>query len=319
MFGKRSQVEELLLEVRESPSNSTPSPTPRATPSPSPSPKALPSNVTPLRAVPSTPKPRDSQKTDEYHDLKRRIFGFLVEIIDVSQLTKMDHDQARLEIRDVVNEVVAAKKAVISTAERDEILEDICNDVLGFGPLEPLLAHDDITDIMINGATRSSSRSTAVQQSDIRFRDNTQLLNICQRIVSRVGRRVDETAPICDARLPDGSRVNVIVPPLALDGPALTIRKFRRDKLTLDKLVQFGTMSPEGAELLGIIGRVRCNILISGGTGSGKTTLLNCLTALHRRRTSASSPSRTPPSCSCSSRTSCAWRPARPTSKARAR
>ncbi|TKB18045.1 MAG: CpaF family protein, partial [Mesorhizobium sp.] len=117
-----------------------------------------------------------------------------------------------------------------------------------------------------------------VEQTGIRFRDNQQLLNICQRIVSQVGRRVDESSPICDARLPDGSRVNVIAPPLAIDGTALTIRKFKKDKLTLDQLVKFGSISPQGAEILKIIGRVRCNIVISGGTGSGKTTLLNCLT-----------------------------------------
>jgi len=115
-------------------------------------------------------------------------------------------------------------------------------------------------------------------ESEIRFRDNGQLLSICQRIVSQVGRRVDESSPICDARLPDGSRVNVIAPPLAIDGPALTIRKFKKDKLTLDQLVRFGAITPEGATLLQIIGRVRCNVVISGGTGSGKTTLLNCLT-----------------------------------------
>jgi pilus assembly protein CpaF len=112
----------------------------------------------------------------------------------------------------------------------------------------------------------------------VRFRDNAQLLNICQRIVSQVGRRVDESSPICDARLMDGSRVNVIAPPLAIDGCALTIRKFKKDKLTLDQLVKFASISFEGAEVLKIVGRVRCNVVISGGTGSGKTTLLNCLT-----------------------------------------
>ena len=117
-----------------------------------------------------------------------------------------------------------------------------------------------------------------VEPTGVRFRDNQQLLNVCQRIVSQVGRRVDEARPICDARLPDGSRVNVIASPLAIDGTALTIRKFKKDKLTLDQLVKFGAISPEGAEILKIIGRVRCNIVISGGTGSGKTTLLNCLT-----------------------------------------
>jgi len=117
-----------------------------------------------------------------------------------------------------------------------------------------------------------------IQKTGIRFRDNQQLLNICQRIVSQIGRRVDEASPICDARLPDGSRVNAIVPPLAIDGPALTIRKFKKDKLTLDQLVRFGSITPQGAEILRIIGRSRVNTVISGGTGSGKTTLLNCLT-----------------------------------------
>jgi pilus assembly protein CpaF len=267
MFGKRSEVEELLLEVKRVASSAPEVP------------KAVSPKVVPLRAAVPMQKARDGGKTDEYYDLKRRIFGFLVEIIDVSQLTKMDHDQARAEIRDVVGEVVAAKKAVISTAEQEELLEDICNDVLGYGPLQPLLANDDITDIMVNGSHPIFIEIRGkVQQTDIRFRDNTQLLNVCQRIVSQVGRRVDESSPICDARLPDGSRVNVIAPPLAIDGAILTIRKFKRDKLTLDQLTEFGAISPEGAQILKIIGKVRCNIVISGGTGSGKTTLLNCLT-----------------------------------------
>jgi pilus assembly protein CpaF len=224
-------------------------------------------------------KPLHGRETDEYHDLKKQVFGALLEIIDVSQLAQMDVYQARAEIREVVAEVVTAKKVVMSTAEQEDLLEDICNDVLGYGPLEPLLARDDITDIMVNGSGRIFIEvGGKVQETNIRFRDNTQLLNVCQRIVSRVGRRVDESSPICDARLPDGSRVNVIAPPLALDGAVLTIRKFKKDKLTLDQLTRFGTISPEGAEVLKIIGRVRCNILISGGTGSGKTTLLNCLT-----------------------------------------
>ena len=167
----------------------------------------------------------------------------------------------------------------MSIAEQEELLDDICNDVLGYGPLEPLLARDDIADIMVNGAgTVFIEVAGKIQRTGIRFRDNQQLLNICQRIVSQVGRRVDESSPICDARLADGSRVNAIVPPLAIDGPALTIRKFKKDKLTLDQLVKFGAITPEGAEILQIIGRCRCNVLISGGTGSGKTTLLNCLT-----------------------------------------
>ena len=218
-------------------------------------------------------------KSNEYYEIKQQIFNALIEIIDVSQLTKMDADKARVEIRDVVNEIVVVKKVAMSAAERQELLEDICNDVLGYGPLEPLLARDDIADIMVNGSKKIFIEVQGkVRETNIRFRDHPQLLNVCQRIVSQIGRRVDESSPICDARLPDGSRVNVIVPPLAVDGAALTIRKFKRDKLTLDQLIELGAISPAGAEILRIIGRVRCNVLISGGTGSGKTTLLNCLT-----------------------------------------
>jgi pilus assembly protein CpaF len=224
----------------------------------------------------SQPAPR---KTDEYYDLKAQVFTALIEAIDVAELARMDRQQARESIGEVVRDIVIAKKAVISVAEQDELLQDICNDVLGYGPLEPLLARDDIADIMVNGAdTVYIEVGGKVQKTDIRFRDNAQLLHVCQRIVSQVGRRVDESSPICDARLADGSRVNVIAPPLAIDGATLTIRKFKKDKLTLDQLVRFGSITPEGAEILKIIGRVRCNVIVSGGTGSGKTTLLNCLT-----------------------------------------
>jgi pilus assembly protein CpaF len=227
----------------------------------------------------SAPPPAESRKSDTYYQVKATIFGALIEAIDLAQLAKLDGESAREEIRDIVNEIIAIKNIVMSIAEQEELLDDICNDVLGYGPLEPLLARDDIADIMVNGAgTVFIEVSGKIQRTGIRFRDNQQLLNICQRIVSQVGRRVDESSPICDARLADGSRVNAIVPPLALDGPALTIRKFKKDKLTLDQLVKFGAISKEGAEILQIIGRVRCNVLISGGTGSGKTTLLNCLT-----------------------------------------
>jgi pilus assembly protein CpaF len=207
------------------------------------------------------------------------VFGALIEAIDVSQLAKLDTDSAREEIRDIVSEIIRLKNVMMSIAEQEDMLDDICNDVLGYGPLEPLLARDDIADVMVNGAQKTYIEVAGkIQLTSVRFRDNSQLMNVCQRIVSQVGRRVDESSPICDARLPDGSRVNVIVPPLAIDGPALTIRKFKRDKLTLDQLTKFGSISQPGADILKIIGRVRCNVLISGGTGSGKTTLLNCLT-----------------------------------------
>jgi pilus assembly protein CpaF len=224
----------------------------------------------------STPAER---KSDAYYQTKALIFSALIEAIDLAALSKLDTEAAREEIRDIVHEIVTIKNLVLSIAEQEDLLDDICNDVLGFGPLEPLLARDDIADIMVNGPTRCFIEVAGkIQLTSVRFRDNAQLMNICQRIVSQVGRRVDEASPICDARLLDGSRVNVIAPPLAIDGVALTIRKFRKDKLTLDQLVRFGAISPAGAEILKIIGRVRCNVIISGGTGSGKTTLLNCLT-----------------------------------------
>ena len=236
-----------------------------------------------------------------YYEVKGTIFGALIEAIDLAQLAKLDADSAREEIRDIVNEIIAIKNIVMSISEQEDLLDDICNDVLGYGPLEPLLARDEIADIMVNGSgTVYIEVAGKIQKTGIRFRDNQQLLNICQRIVSQVGRRVDESSPICDARLPDGSRVNAIVPPLAIDGPCLTIRKFKKDKLTLEQLVRYGTISPEGAEILKIIGRSRVNTLISGGTGSGKTTLLNCLTRVTSATPGASSPAKTPPSCNCS-------------------
>ena len=243
----------------------------------------------PLVSAPPTARPSsppaavpaaiDNRRSETYYETKTTIFGALIEAIDLAQLARLDVDSAREEIRDIVNEIIAIKNIVMSISEQEDLLDDICNDVLGFGPLEPLLARDDIADIMVNGSgTVYIEVQGKIQKTGIRFRDNQQLLNICQRIVSQIGRRVDESSPICDARLPDGSRVNAIVPPLAIDGPALTIRKFKKDKLTLDQLVRFGSISPQGAEILRIIGRSRVNTLISGGTGSGKTTLLNCLT-----------------------------------------
>jgi len=235
--------------------------------------------VPPKARPPQAARASKTGRSDNYYDIKTTIFNALIDAIDLTQLGQLDRDAARDEIRDIVNEIISLKDVAMSIAEQEELLEDICNDVLGYGPLEPLLARDDIADIMVNGAdTCFIEVDGKVLDAGVRFRDNAQLLNICQRIVSQVGRRVDEASPICDARLMDGSRVNVIAPPLAIDGAALTIRKFKKDRLKLDDLVKFGSITPDGAQILQIIGRVRCNVLISGGTGSGKTTLLNCLT-----------------------------------------
>ena len=175
----------------------------------------------PIAPVKAPPAPAmEARRSDNYYQVKATIFGALIEAIDLAQLAKLDGESAREEIRDIVNEIIAIKNIVMSIAEQEELLDDICNDVLGYGPLEPLLSRDDIADIMVNGAgTVFIEVAGKIQKTGIRFRDNQQLLNICQRIVSQVGRRVDESSPICDARLADGSRVNAIVPPLAIDGP----------------------------------------------------------------------------------------------------
>ena len=195
-------------------------------------------------AMPAEPQRRHSE---EYYDVKTTVFNALIDTIDLTQLAKLDVASAREEIRDIVSEIIQIKNVVMSIAEQEALLEDICNDVLGYGPLEPLLARDDIADIMVNGASTTFIEVAGkVHKTGVRFADNLQLMNICQRIVSQVGRRVDESSPICDARLPDGSRVNVIAPPLAIDGPVLTIRKFKRDRLNLDQLAKLGTISNDG-------------------------------------------------------------------------
>ena len=304
MFGKRSTGSTAPVLAERLPA----APRPAAPATPAPAPEALPAAAVsqngrtpfpsaglgaPILGAPPATRPNagpqsppqqipsaiDTRRSDSYYETKGTIFGALIEAIDLGQLAKLDSDSAREEIRDIVNEIIAIKNIVMSISEQEDLLDDICNDVLGYGPLEPLLARDEISDIMVNGSgTVYIEVGGKIQKTGIRFRDNQQLLNICQRIVSQVGRRVDESSPICDARLPDGSRVNAIVPPLAIDGPALTIRKFKKDKLTLEQLIRYGSVSAEGAEILKIIGRCRANVLISGGTGSGKTTLLNCLT-----------------------------------------
>jgi pilus assembly protein CpaF len=283
MFGRRGTAEEISRPAAKPQATAIPAakaaPTAKQNGAAAPAgpPAALKTQAAP---APSAPPVTVDNRSDDYYQVKTMIFSALIDTIDLAQLAQLDADSAREEIRDIVNEIITIKNVVMSIAEQEQLLTDICNDVLGYGPLEPLLARDDIADIMVNGASRVFIEVAGkVQLTNIRFRDNAQLMNICQRIVSQVGRRVDESSPICDARLPDGSRVNVIAPPLALDGPTLTIRKFRKDKLKLDDLVRFGSISPEGARVLAVIGRCRCNVIVSGGTGSGKTTLLNVLTA----------------------------------------
>ncbi|MBI1209171.1 MAG: CpaF family protein [Azospirillum sp.] len=250
---------------------------PAALPSGGP-PASAQASAAPAAAMPE-PEARTAEQEDGYYQIKTSVFDALLDTVDLTQLGRMDADAKRDELSDICREIINVRGYVLSPSKEEALIRDICNDILGLGPLEPLLARDDIADIMVNGAGRVYIEvGGKIELTPIRFRDNAQLMNVCQRIVTAVGRRVDESSPICDARLADGSRVNVIAPPLALDGPTLTIRKFKRDKLTLDKLLQYGSVSPACAAVMRIASACRCNILISGGTGSGKTTLLNSLT-----------------------------------------
>ena len=210
--------------------------------------------------------------------LKIRIFGLILETIDVATIEKLGPARARNEIADIIGEIIISKGFILSTPEQEKIAQDILNDMFGLGPIEPLMDDPEITDIMVNGPEKVwIERKGRIELTDIRFRDTAQLVNICVRIASGVNRRIDETSPICDARLADGSRVNIIIPPLAVDAPLLTIRRFPKDRLLMKDLVRFGAMSSALATFLELCVKGRCNILISGGTGSGKTTLLNAL------------------------------------------
>ena len=231
-----------------------------------------------LSPIQQTARQKQSAADQKLQEIKISVFNDLIEAVDLAQLSTLSPDAVREEISDIVSEIISMRTLVLSAQEQQQVISDICNDVLGLGPLEPLLARDDIADIMVNGPDKVYIEvGGKVEMTDVGFRDNSQLMNICQRIVNAVGRRVDEASPICDARLADGSRVNVIAPPLAIDGTALTIRKFKKDKLKLRDLINFGSASEPLGIVLQIAAACRCNILVSGGTGSGKTTLLNCL------------------------------------------
>ncbi len=198
--------------------------------------------------------------------------------LDPVAVATMDQARLRLAIAEAVAAVASDARVQLNAREQDQLAGELVHDMLGLGPLEPLLADETITDIMVNGpASTFVEKGGRLVKADIRFRDEAHLLAIAQRIASAVGRRVDESSPLLDARLADGSRVNIVIPPLALDGSCLSIRKFAKKRIDLDRLVGFNTLSPELARALEIMARSRLNIVISGGTGSGKTTLLNAL------------------------------------------
>ncbi|PHQ69615.1 MAG: flagellar protein FlaI [Sneathiella sp.] len=213
--------------------------------------------------------------------IKAVVQPLLMERIDISAAVTMDRLDLARDISDIITDILIEERIQLNQREQRELTESLMHDMLGLGPLEPLLADDSITDIMVNGPKQVFiEQKGKLILSDCQFRDNAHVMSIASRIVSHVGRRVDETSPLVDARLADGSRVNIIIPPLAIDGPSISIRKFAKQKITLDVMEKQQNLSPAAATVLRVAGRCRLNILISGGTGSGKTTMLNAISQL---------------------------------------
>ncbi|MEE8175003.1 MAG: CpaF family protein [Gemmatimonadota bacterium] len=213
-----------------------------------------------------------------YYDLKSRIHLELIERIDLSKLDSLPPDLVQQQIGRILEDLLAGEETPLNRRERDRIVIDVQHETFGLGPIEPLMRDPTVSDILVNGAKEVYvERRGKLERTEVVFRDDAHLLQIIERIVAQVGRRVDESSPMVDARLPDGSRVNAIIPPLALDGPVLSIRRFAVEPYRMPNLISFGTLTPALAEILVAAVAARLNILISGGTGSGKTTLLNVI------------------------------------------
>jgi len=222
---------------------------------------------------------RSSRETLEA--AKDRIQPLLMEQIDVGKASELSRQELAEQIGEIVGDLLATERLGLNLREQRDLVTMLLNDMLGLGPLEPLLADPGVTDIMVNGPDQIYiEKKGKLEVSDAKFRDHRHLMNVCTRIVSQVGRRIDESSPLCDARLADGSRVNIIIPPLAIDGASISIRKFAKQGITLDLMARQGNISHAMATVLRIAAACRLNILISGGTGSGKTTMLNAMSQM---------------------------------------
>ena len=219
-------------------------------------------------------------KRDKHTDLKVELHQRLLDLINLQALEKMSREQIEAEVGDIVEEELGKQNHALNHAERKQLVGDVLDELLGLGPLEPLLKDPTITDILVNGYSRVFvERYGVLEPSPVRFKDERHLVRIIQKIVSAVGRRIDESSPLVDARLADGSRVNAVVPPLSLDGSSLSIRKFAKVPISMERLVEIGSVPAQMAEVLKAVVSSRRNVLISGGTGSGKTTMLNAMSA----------------------------------------
>ncbi|MFN2376856.1 MAG: CpaF family protein [Candidatus Binatia bacterium] len=213
-----------------------------------------------------------------YHELKGRVHERVIEVLDLSAAAALDEESLKRELGRLIQRILTEEQVPLNMREKEQLVVDIQNEVLGYGPLEPLLNDPTVSDILVNNYQMVYvERAGKLQRADCRFRDDVHLRKIIDRIVSGVGRRIDESMPMVDARLPDGSRVNAIIPPLSLDGPAVSIRKFSRDPLMLGDLINKKSLTPEIGEVLQRIVKARLNVIIAGGTGTGKTTILNIL------------------------------------------
>ncbi len=226
----------------------------------------------------ASPPSQDAAPSEQYTALKVRLHQRLLDMMNLSAIDNMPATQLRLEVGEMVRELLVAEKAPLNLTEQNRLIDDILDEVLGLGPIEPLVKDPTISDILVNTHNQVFvERYGQLETTPVKFKDERHLLRIINKIVSNVGRRIDEAQPMVDARLPDGSRVNAIIPPLAVDGPLLSIRKFSQERLSLEKMVEIGTITPQMGALLEAIVRARLSILISGGTGSGKTTMLNAM------------------------------------------
>jgi pilus assembly protein CpaF len=233
-----------------------------------------------LGGMPASDAAPDRSRVDPYAELKTRIHHACIATLGAELFKNQTPDDISERVTRAVTEQLVLDRTPLTREERRQIIREITDDILGYGPLEPFLRDDTITEIMVNGFNRIYvERSGKIERTPAAFADNAHLLRIIDKIVSQVGRRVDEASPMVDARLPDGSRVNAIIPPLALKGPTLTIRKFSRDPYTMNDLISFGTVTPKAAQFLAACVKGKLNILISGGTGTGKTTTLNAMSA----------------------------------------
>src|SRR3954447_14050986 len=238
-------------------------------------------NTDAMTAMSGRHTPEESKADHDYKDLKAQVHNTLLQQLG-PKLYDADLTQTELEhmVRGALQEAMQAEEVLLTTAERTRLSQEISDDILGYGPIEPFLRDPDLTEVMVNGPSSIYiERGGRLQKVDGRFTDEAHLRRTIDKIVSRIGRRVDESSPMVDARLPDGSRVNAVVPPLAVDGSALTIRKFAADPLTVQDLINFGSLSARTAEFLDACVRGRLNIIVSGSTGAGKTTTLNVLSS----------------------------------------